>query len=37
MLTDFVAVQEEDWSDIDQKQKWHNYRWPKAGEWCEQP
>jgi hypothetical protein len=37
MLTDFVAIQQEDWSDIDQKQKWSNYRWPRAGEWCDQP
>lgn len=37
MATDPIAIQSEDWSDLDKKQKWVNYRWPKAGEMCQIP
>ena len=37
MLTDPAYIQGEDWSDIDLKIKWRQYKWPRAGEWCQNP
>ncbi len=36
-LLDSYVNQREGWSDIDLKEKWKDYRWPKVGEMCEIP
>ena len=37
IITDPICVQEEDYSDLENRVKWKDFKWPKAGEMCAIP
>ena len=37
MLKNFIFIQDEDWSDLEQRVKWKNFNWPEAGQMIDIP